>query len=214
MSKKWVGISGIILAGVLALAANQPWNTVTEVIDGDTFRMANGQRVRLLAVDAPELEFCGGTEAKELLEKSVLGKKIILEEVRADYMGRVLALVVSEGKNVNEVLIKSGWGRWDRTKSRMGPNMEKFSDLAQQNKSGIWGKCRQTTKPDCLIKGNVEKENQPGQKSRMFYFFPGCSEYERTVVERELGEDWYCSEAEARAAGYAKGTNCYGKVWK
>jgi len=37
------------------------------VVDGDTFQLKLGKRVRLLGVDAPEYNRCGGKEAKEAL---------------------------------------------------------------------------------------------------------------------------------------------------
>ena len=43
-------------------------NKVIEVIDGDSLTLASKQRVRLANLDAPELEFCGGIEAKNKLE--------------------------------------------------------------------------------------------------------------------------------------------------
>lgn len=35
-------------------------NTVAEVVDGDTFQLVSGKRVRLIGVDAPEYDRCGG----------------------------------------------------------------------------------------------------------------------------------------------------------
>lgn len=53
--------------------------------------------------------------------------------------------------------------------------------------------------PDCSIKGNIGKSYL--EKT---YHLPGCSEYERTVVELDLGEEWFCAEKEATEAGYRK----------
>lgn len=39
-------------------------------------------------------------------------------------------------------------------------------------------------------------------------FLPHCSEYNRTVIELHLGEEWFCSEKEASKAGYTKSKNC------
>lgn len=46
-------------------------NRVVEVVDGDTFQLRSGKRVRLLGVDAPEYNRCGGSEAKSLLKSLV-----------------------------------------------------------------------------------------------------------------------------------------------
>jgi hypothetical protein len=48
--------------------------TATEVHDGDTFTLGDGQRVRLLGINAPELGNCGATESATLLKSLVLNK--------------------------------------------------------------------------------------------------------------------------------------------
>jgi micrococcal nuclease len=69
----------LVLAGALATAACTPappepqtTGTVEQVIDGDTIRLTNGARIRLLAVDAPEFgqrsstdDECGSREAAQ-----------------------------------------------------------------------------------------------------------------------------------------------------
>jgi len=37
---------------------------------------------------------------------------------------------------------------------------------------------------------------------------PECDRYTLTVVEKYKGEDWFCTEAEAKKAGYVKSKNC------
>jgi hypothetical protein len=51
----------------------------------------------------------------------------------------------------------------------------------------------------CNIKGNVSIDS--GQR---IYHVPGQQYYSETVVRPEFGERWFCSEAEARAAGWRK----------
>ena len=55
-------------------------NRVIEVVDGDTFQLKSGKRVRLLGVDAPEINRCGGKEGKERLKELILGKIVRLFE--------------------------------------------------------------------------------------------------------------------------------------
>lgn len=50
----------------------------------------------------------------------------------------------------------------------------------------------------CNIKGNV---NTRGEK---IYHVPGQAYYDETVIQASHGERWFCSEAEARAAGWRK----------
>jgi hypothetical protein len=50
----------------------------------------------------------------------------------------------------------------------------------------------------CLIKGNIS------DKGERIYHVPGGRYYDATVIELSKGERWFCSEAEARAAGWRK----------
>jgi hypothetical protein len=48
----------------------------------------------------------------------------------------------------------------------------------------------------CDIKGNIN------QKGEHIYHVPGGRAYANTVVDPARGERWFCSEAEAQAAGW------------
>ena len=49
---------------------------VAEVIDGDTFKLQNGTRVRLLGIDTPEKGECYYEEARDELKK-LIGNKVV-----------------------------------------------------------------------------------------------------------------------------------------
>lgn len=51
---------------------------------------------------------------------------------------------------------------------------------------------------DCLIKGNISSS---GEK---IYHVPSGQFYSRTKITESKGERWFCTEAEARAAGWRK----------
>lgn len=51
----------------------------------------------------------------------------------------------------------------------------------------------------CDIKGNVSIDT--GER---IYHVRGQKHYEQTRIRPEYGEEWFCSEAEARAAGWRK----------
>lgn len=51
----------------------------------------------------------------------------------------------------------------------------------------------------CNIKGNVSQNN--GQR---IYHVPGQRYYEETRISHAWGERWFCSEAEARRAGWRR----------
>ena len=50
----------------------------------------------------------------------------------------------------------------------------------------------------CPIKGNI------GQSGERIYHVPGGDFYDRTIIDLAKGERWFCSEAEARAAGWRR----------
>lgn len=54
--------------------------SVAEVIDGDTFKLADGRTVRLLAVEAPALKDCAGSGATAFTREKIAGKKVKLHQ--------------------------------------------------------------------------------------------------------------------------------------
>ena len=52
--------------------------TVTDVVDGDTIEVSGERRVRLLGIDACEMDTRGGREARDLLETFVEGDQVRL----------------------------------------------------------------------------------------------------------------------------------------
>lgn len=56
-----------------------------------------------------------------------------------------------------------------------------------------------TVPGDCKIKGNVSI----GSGERIFHV-PGQRYYAETRIDARFGERWFCSEADARAAGWRK----------
>jgi hypothetical protein len=51
----------------------------------------------------------------------------------------------------------------------------------------------------CNIKGNISIDTH-----ERIYHVPGQRYYDDTVIDPRYGERWFCSEAEARAAGWRK----------
>ncbi|MFC6048598.1 thermonuclease family protein, partial [Methylobacterium hispanicum] len=49
---------------------------------------------------------------------------------------------------------------------------------------------------NCAIKGNISRS---GEK---VYHLPGSRDYARTVIDEKAGERMFCSEDEAKAAGW------------
>ena len=85
---------------------------VTRVVDGDTLDVEPNLMIRLVLVNAPELNAAGGPEAKDYLVSLCLGTRALVDEddnqIGRDPYGRVLAVVTCDGTNANADMISSG----------------------------------------------------------------------------------------------------------
>ena len=183
---------------------------VERIIDGDTFIIEGNRQIRLMSVNSPEVGLCGSQQATEKLTELISGKKVRLEGEINDHFGRFLALVYINDQLVNEQMILSGWARFTSTASSASEKLKTAFQQAKDQKIGIFGSlCYQTSNPQnskCNIKGNVRE----GKKT---YFFPGCGNYSNVALELDQGDQWFCSENEAAAAGFTKAANCYSKKY-
>jgi micrococcal nuclease len=198
----------LLVAGTVGVATRfaNPGELVIKVVDGDSFFIADGQTIRLYGIDAPELGNCFSSESKEALTKLILNKKVVLKEPITDQYRRVMALVYVDDKLVNEYMMKNGFAVYQGEGGTQTEVLKKANEFAQKNKLGVFSeKCYQINPPNpsCNIKGNIKKED--GGK---YYLMPSCGYYYQTIVQKSLGEQWFCTEAEAQKAGYTKSSNC------
>jgi len=209
----WLGLLLLIPSLILNLLLFQKTQKlgqgikVLEVLDGDTILLDGKVRLRLRHMDAPELEFCGGEEAKDLLESLVKDKKVVLEEYILDQQGRPMALIYLGNQLINQEMLKSGWVRYHSDQTSQTKQLKAVADEAKEEKKGIFGpECYQTEnleKPECVIKGNIDKST-----GTRLYYYPGCAQYKFAIVEKDIGEDWFCTEKEAKEAGFEKAKTC------
>ncbi len=108
------------LAAILALPALYGCT----VIDGDTLN-CNGERIRLLAIDAPEFScprnrncVSGDPQAaKDYLAAIINGRSLTIERTGRDRYDRTLAVVYADRVNVSCAMIAAGHAayvkRWD-----------------------------------------------------------------------------------------------------
>ncbi len=138
---------------------------VKHVYDGDTVVLENGQRVRLLGVNTPEIESrhrqseSGGVAAKEWLQKQLQGKKVYLEfdEEKHDHYKRVLAhIFLPDGKHLNLALVENGLA----IVNIIPPNIRYVDALinaqqqAEKQNLGIWSMPDYQAYPLSQISGN------------------------------------------------------------
>ena len=209
MVRQW--LIRIVVAASLAVNAIFGWNyysgnTVSRVIDGDTFDLKNGTRVRLLDVESPEIGWCGSEEAKKRLEELVLGKFVTVKELTFEEFNRHNGLVYRGNQLINEIMIKEGWGRLHYNPSSQKEILKEAYQFARENKQGIFGmNCTdaEPEDPDCIIKGNIDEDTL--KKS---YHLPDCRDYDRVKIDLDRGEKFFCSKKEAQAAGFSKASGC------
>ena len=199
----------------------------SRVIDGDTIEVAK-TRIRLFGVDAPESaqrcvsggrRWSCGEQATRALAGRIDGRSVACEERDQDRYGRVVAVCRHDGQDVNAWLVREGWALAYRHYSTAYVDEEAG---ARRAKRGLWrgefvrpwdwrrGERLDTATRDapriaardrgaCNIKGNISHNS-----GKRIYHVPGDRDYERTRISASRGEKYFCTEAEARAAGWRR----------
>jgi micrococcal nuclease len=215
-------IFSFLLIGCSNTTGGDRYFSVTDVVDGDTIDVqidGKEETIRLLLVDTPETVHPSkpvqpfGPEASDFMKELLKGEEVELEIgiSERDKYGRILAYVYTkEGKMVNELLLKKGLAR---VAYIFPPNTKYVDDFreiqrdAQLREKGIWSIENYTTKDgfqpeekrsesfsdECKIKGNLSSS---GDK---IYHIPGGAYYDVTEAEK-----YFCSEEEAKEAGFRK----------
>jgi micrococcal nuclease len=118
---------------------------VREVIDGDTIVLDNGETVRYVGLDTPEINEPYYLEAKVrnavMVQARIVSVLVCGPEPRDRY-GRVLAWVTSGGTRVNETLVKEGYARIMTIPPCGLLRANEFKALekeARDKRLGIWG---------------------------------------------------------------------------
>lgn len=121
-----------------------PKSKVKQVIDGDTFIIETGERVRLVGINAPELKDIYGIESKKYLADLIEGKNVdlvsdsISREV--DVYQRLLRYVYLNGEDVNHKMILDGYAfAFLKYKFQKEIKYKEAQILAKNNGSGLWG---------------------------------------------------------------------------
>jgi micrococcal nuclease len=115
---------------------------VLEVVDGDTFKTAAGISVRLLGINAPEINDPGGDVAKHVLTWMILGKDVRMQKDitdRDDY-GRLLRYVFVDDVNVNAEMVRLGYAelRFYPPDTMYIQEMRELEKTAIRNRNGLW----------------------------------------------------------------------------
>lgn len=189
------------------------------VVDGDTLVVA-GTRVRMEGIDAPEAsQTCTssagqpwpcGQRALTELQRLIGWQTVTCEDHGRDKYGRTLGICFVGGLDLNGEMVRLGlaWAfvRYSRTYVMVEAQ-------ARANRVGIWSgtaeapwdyrahqwHTAEVQKPappsGCVIKGNVARNER-------IYHMPWSPWYGKINMDASRGKRWFCSEAEAVAAGW------------
>jgi len=117
---------------------------VTRIIDGDTFEIETGEKVRLIGIDAPEENEPFSEDAKSFLAKEILGKKVILQKDISDkdkYF-RLLRYVYYNEELINLKLVEGGYAKAIEYPPdiRFSQIFNQAEDYAKSKSTGVWYK--------------------------------------------------------------------------
>ena len=84
--------------------------------DGDTCTAMNGEKIRLACIDTPELKGKNANkiraeEARDFLNQLVANKKVSIKRITKDRYGRTVAEIYKNGTNIQELIVKKGYGK-------------------------------------------------------------------------------------------------------
>ena len=198
------------------------------IIDGDTIEIA-GERIRINGIDAPESSQlceddqgqsyrCGAMSARALDQLLSESRPLRCEFVERDQYGRFVGdCFRADGLGVAAAMVRAGmamdWPRYSggayadeqsaAATARAGIWQGEFQPpwewrAAQRNSSPVVPLFAPVTSDGCDIKGNISRSGE------RIYHVPGMRGYDQTQINERAGERWFCSEAEARSAGWRR----------
>jgi endonuclease YncB( thermonuclease family) len=194
------------------------------VTDGDSLEIG-ATRVRLFGIDAPEgrqpcLRNGGawrcGEEAARKLRTLVRDASLRCTQQDIDDYGRIVAVCRNGSIDIGAEMVRSGLALAYRQYSRDYVDEESEARSAQR---GVWAgeftppwdwrrdpqataapraqaQPAQREATGCSIKGNISFRGE------RIYHVPGSASYRETIIDEDRGERWFCSEDEARSAGW------------
>lgn len=205
----------LALAILIALPVRAEISGRVSVVDGDTLDVG-GTRVRLYGIDAPErdqpcqtelgTEFFCGTWVSGQVRGRFEGQHARCIPQTTDRYDRLVARCAVEGQDMGRRLVADGLAyafrrysmAYDPEERRAAARDAGLHALVLQRPAQHRAsppRARLPVDAVCRIKGNVSRNG------RIFHL-PGQQHYGNTVIDPARGERLFCSEAEARAAGW------------
>ena len=226
LQNRWF-LSLLCAALCAACEAREVVSGPATVIDGDTLNIGAAV-VRLYGIDAPEgkqtcrrneTDWRCGVDATRKLQALVAGREVICEQRDTDTYGRVVAVCSAAGTDIGKDMVASGLALAYRHYSN---DYVADEERARAARRGVWASeftapwdWRQSdvqvtdearsrppsplaNRQSCRgqIKGNING------KGEHIYHTRSSPWYDQTQIDESSGERWFCSEQEAREAGW------------
>ena len=206
--------------GIALVRKSQPPPLIrgrAHIVDGDTIDVA-GHRIRLEGIDAPESgQWCPkrhlgtwpcGKAATRKLKELIADRPVTCDDVGRGKHGRVIGICRIDGQDINALMVRSGYA-WAFVKyshsyvseeskarmSRIGIWSGAPAIPAWQYRERGWTVAEQKSPDGCPIKGNTSSNGR-------IYHMPWSPWYKKVRIDKARGDRWFCSESEAKAAGW------------
>jgi len=136
------GLTIITLAGLSYGLAAEFTGEVVSVLDGDTIEVLHNQhpeRIRLSGIDCPEKGQAFGQKAKQAASALAFGKNVTIQTHGKDKYKRTLGdVILPDGTNVNQELVKQGWCWWYKKYAPGDTVLEGLEKAARESRKGLW----------------------------------------------------------------------------
>lgn len=188
------------------------------VFDGDTIEIGP-VLLRLHGIDAPEngqkcatedggAWRCGAAASNRMVE-FIKGKALDCNPLERDPYGRIIARCTANGDDLGAMMVREGlawafleysaeYAELETTAKVSGLNVwQAKTQTPWDYRDDKWNRAVEARPDGCPIKGNI------GAGKAKIYHTPWSPNYGTTKIDETKGELWFCTEAEALAAGWA-----------
>jgi endonuclease YncB( thermonuclease family) len=199
-----------------SLSSGKPIEGRAQALTGDTLRIGS-TTIRLAGVEAPEAEQrCGqggrqwkcGAAAQQALSRAVSGQRVRCAPDGTDAAGLTLAHCSAGETDINGELVRKGhvfaeqsfFARYaaqerEAKAAKIGLWVGGEAERPSDYRAKAWEEAKRRAPDGCPIKGMVRDGDR-------VYLLPGTPNYERGRVQTSRGGRWFCSEHDARSAGF------------
>jgi endonuclease YncB( thermonuclease family) len=146
----WYAVAAAVVSAVVAASApfcpatdaqGRPAWRVEMINDGDTVTCLDTEgrrvRVRLVGIDAPELDQPTGRESRAALVAKLTGGLVRVEGDARDQHGRLLGTLRLDDRDLNREMVAEGWA-WAFTGFAEDSDLIAAESAARRARRGVW----------------------------------------------------------------------------